>query len=192
MASKIRIRRAALLFVAVFAMSSLRISRASQSDHRYAVGEEVALFVNKVGPLNNPSETYQFYDWPFCSPDQLTEKKESLEEVFNGDRLTNSLYELIFRVDKNMYTLCDKKLTTEEVAKFRHAVHSGFYFQMLYDNLPLWGFIGKVEDFYLPNEPTLRYYLFTHIQFDVLYNESQVIKLLLIQIIPLMSLKMLN
>ncbi|KAK9153679.1 hypothetical protein Sjap_001159 [Stephania japonica] len=215
MASEIRIRRAALLFIAVFAMSSLWISRASQSVHRYAVGEEVALFVNKVGPLNNPRSSefrmdskaglqcesidsvrhtgstighsapqdyilksvYLVYGFLILwFADQLTEKEESLGEVLNGDRLTNSLYELKFRVVKNMQTLCNKNLTVEEVAKFRHAVHNDFYFKMLYDNLPLWGFIGKVEDFNFPDEPMLRYHIFTHIEFVVLYNEDQVIE----------------
>ncbi|KAK9127774.1 hypothetical protein Syun_016571 [Stephania yunnanensis] len=180
MADEIRFRRVALFFtiiiIAVLAMSSLRISGASQSDSRYVVGEDVALLVNKVGPFNNPSETYWFYNWPFCSPDQLTKKEESLGEVLNGDRLTNSLYELKFRVVNNMQTLCNKNLTIDEVAKFRHAVRNDFYFKMLYDNLPLWGFIGKVEDFNFPDEPMLRYFLFTHVEFDVLYNEDQVIE----------------
>ncbi|KAK9126388.1 hypothetical protein Scep_015234 [Stephania cephalantha] len=177
MASEIRFRRAALFFiVAVFAMSSLRISTASQSDHRYALGEDVPLFVHRVGSPNNPSETYWFYNWPFCTPDQFTEKEESLWKVLNNDRLANSRYELKFRVDKNMELLCFKILTKEEVIKFRHAVRNDFYFQMLYDNLPLWGNIGKVEDFYLPNKPNPRYYLFTHVKFDVLYNENQVIE----------------
>ncbi|KAK9127775.1 hypothetical protein Syun_016572 [Stephania yunnanensis] len=117
-------------------------------------------------------------DFPLlCKADQLTEKEESLREVLNGDRLINSLYELKFRVVKIMETLCNKNLTIEEVTKFRHAVHNHFYFKMLYDSLPLWGFIGKVKNFKFSDEPTLRYYLFTHVEFDVLYNEDQVIEI---------------
>ncbi|KAK9127770.1 hypothetical protein Syun_016567 [Stephania yunnanensis] len=211
MASEIRFRRAALLFiVAVFAMSS-RTSTASQSDHRYALAEDVPLFVAKVGPLNNPRSStrspplqsslisFLFEFVLLCCVSllnrtglpifrkiedlcvaalqyQFTEKEESLWKVLNNDRLANSRYELKFRVDKNMELLCFKILTKEEVIKFRHAVRNDFYFQMLYDNLPLWGNIGKVEGFYLPNKPNPRYYLFTHVKFDVLYNENQVIE----------------
>ncbi|KAK9126386.1 hypothetical protein Scep_015232 [Stephania cephalantha] len=191
MAGEIRFRRVALLFIiiiiAVFAMSSLRISGASQSDSRYAVGEDVALLVNKPisseyrmdSKAGSQCESIQL-GFMLCRVkgilDQLTKKEESLGEVLNGDRLTNSLYELKFRVVKNMQTLCNKNLTIDEVAKFRHAVRNDFYFKMLYDNLPLWGFIGKVEDFNFPDEPMLRYYLFTHFEFDVLYNEDQVIE----------------
>nr|GMD12648.1 transmembrane 9 superfamily member 5 [Ipomoea batatas] len=148
---------------------------ASPNDHRYNVGEEVPLYVNKVGPLNNPSETYEYYDLPFCSPGQVIPKKESIGEVLNGDRLANTLYELKFAVNKSNVVLCHKKLSRDEVAKFRNAVINDFYFQMYYDDLPFWGFIGKVEDenWTLDGKRPM-YFLFNHVQFDVLYNDNQV------------------
>ncbi len=53
---------------------------------------------------------------------------------------------------------------------------------MFYDDLPIWGFIGKVEK--IMSQPggktwekhDLRYYLFTHIHFDILYNGDRVIE----------------
>ncbi len=54
--------------------------------------------------------------------------------------------------------------------------------QMFYDDLPIWGFIGKVEKIMTqPGGKTwekhdLRYYLFTHIHFDILYNGDRVIE----------------
>lgn len=48
---------------------------------------------------------------------------------------------------------------------------------MFYDDLPIWGFIGKVEPLMKPGEKTvLRCYLFTHIHFDFLYNDNRVIE----------------
>ncbi|KAI4334237.1 hypothetical protein L6164_018953 [Bauhinia variegata] len=150
---------------------------ASPADHRYNVGDQVPFFVNKVGPLNNPSETYEYYELPFCRPDPITRKKESLGEILNGDRLCNALYELKFREDKVGETLCQKKITIDEVAKFKQAIIDDFYFQMYFDDLPLWGFIGKAEE----ESWTLagkgpKYYLFKHVQFDVLYNGNRVIE----------------
>ena len=50
--------------------------------------------------------------------------------------------------------------------------------QMFYDDLPIWGFIGKVEKLMKSGEkPDLRYYLFTHIHFEILYNANRVIEL---------------
>lgn len=151
---------------------------ASATDHRYNVGDRVPLFVNKVGPFNNPSETYQYYDLPFCRPDTVIKKKETIGEVLNGDRLTNTLYELNFREEKHRTTLCPKKLKAADIAKFRDAVINDFYFQMFYDDLPLWAFVGKVEDeSWNTGEKRPKYYLFKHVQFDAVYNDNQVIEI---------------
>lgn len=92
--------------------------------------------------------------------------------------MTNALYELKFRENKIGETLCQKKLKGDEVAKFRNAVSNDFYFQMYYDDLPLWGFIGKVEDEnWTVNENGPKYYLFKHVQFDALYNGNQIIEI---------------
>uniref|UniRef100_A0A803R2N4 Transmembrane 9 superfamily member n=1 Tax=Cannabis sativa TaxID=3483 RepID=A0A803R2N4_CANSA len=147
------------------------------NNHRYNVGDSVPFFVNKLGPLNNPSETYQYYDLPFCHPDPIIRKKETIGEVLNGDRLTNSLYELNFREEKIHKTLCHKKLKVAEIAKFRDAVIRDFYFQMYYDDLPLWAYVGKVEENWNIEQNTTKYYIFTHVQFDAVYNDNQVIEI---------------
>jgi hypothetical protein len=49
---------------------------------------------------------------------------------------------------------------------------------MYYDDLPLWGFIGKVEKILRPGQPAeMRYYLFTHVHFDISYNNDRVIEI---------------
>lgn len=150
---------------------------ASTSNHIYNVGDIVPFFVNKVGPFNNPSETYEYYELPFCKPDPIVKKIESLGEVLNGDRLSNGLYEFKFREDKIDETLCQKKLTIDEIDILKQAINSEFYFQFYLDDLPFWGFVGKVEDESLIHGGGgSSYYLFTHVQFDVLYNGNQVVE----------------
>ncbi|XP_047157152.1 transmembrane 9 superfamily member 5 [Vigna umbellata] len=157
--------------------ATLQFSSSSPSDHFYNVGELVTLFVNKVGPFNNPSETYEYYDLPFCAPVPIVKKRESLGEVLNGDRLSNALYEFKFREDKIDATLCPKKLTVDEIGFFKRAIDREFYFQFYLDDLPFWGFIGKLEeDRWTPGGGGQNYYLFTHVQFDVLYNGNQIIQ----------------
>lgn len=96
----------------------------------------------------------------------------------NGDRLTNTFYELNFREDKTSKTLCQKKLTVAQIAKFRDAVIKDFYFQMYYDDLPMWAFIGKVEEeSWTLSENGPKYYLFKHVQFDVFFHGNQVIEI---------------
>ncbi|OAY85243.1 Transmembrane 9 superfamily member 3 [Ananas comosus] len=147
------------------------------SDHRYKAGDPVPLYANKVGPFHNPSETYRYYDLPFCSPEHVKEKSEALGEVLNGDRLVDAPYKLDFRVDIDSKLVCKKKLTKEDVSQFRTAVTKDYYFQMYYDDLPIWGFIGKVDREGKTDPSEFKYFLFKHINFDVLYNNDRVIEI---------------
>lgn len=150
------------------------ISDADGSNHRYKEGDHVPLYANKVGPFHNPSETYRYYDLPFCSPVHIAEKKEALGEVLNGDRLVDAPYELNFREEKQSKRLCKKTLLEKDVAKIRDAVAKDYCFQMFYDDLPFWGFVGKIEkDMSGPSEN--KYLLFKHIHFEIRYNDDRVI-----------------
>ncbi|KAL1091972.1 hypothetical protein V6Z11_D07G192400, partial [Gossypium hirsutum] len=157
--------RAWLLALAVVVVCGVAQVRSSASDHRYTAGDEVPLYANKVGPFHNPSETYRFFDFPFCSSAPVKEKKEALGEVLNGDRLVSAPYGLDFL------------LTKEEVAKFRTAVSKNYYFQMYYNDLPIWGFLGKVDKEGKADPSEYKYYLFKHLIFEILYNKDRVIEI---------------
>lgn len=173
-------RAAVFVMIMVIIMSCRGIKadlfRFLKDDHRFKAGDSVPLYSNKVGPFHNPSETYRYFDLPFCLPDDVKEKREALGEVLNGDRLVSAPYVLDFLMDKESEVVCRKRLTKKEVAQFRSAVDKDYYFQMYYDDLPIWGFIGKVdrEGKVVPSD--YRYYLYKHIQFDVLYNNDHVIE----------------
>lgn len=107
----------------------------------------------------------------------MTDKREALGEVLNGDRLVDALYKLNFLTDRESEAICRKKLSKENVAQFRNAVAKDYYFQMYYDDLPVWGYIGKVEKQEKANPSEYKYYLFNHIHFDVLYNNDRVIEI---------------
>jgi hypothetical protein len=58
------------------------------------------------------------------------------------------------------------------------AVKDDWYFQMYYDDLPVWGFIGKVEKIILKSGVAeYRYYVFTHVDFDIKYQGDRVIEI---------------
>ncbi|KAJ9152982.1 hypothetical protein P3X46_026479 [Hevea brasiliensis] len=46
-----------------------------------------------------------------------------------------------------------------------------------YDDLPIWGFIGKVDMEGKSDPSEYKYFLYEHIQFDVLYNKDCVIEI---------------
>ncbi|KAL9255197.1 Transmembrane 9 superfamily member 3-like protein [Drosera capensis] len=151
--------------------------RSDGGDHRYKSGDQVPLFVNKVGPFNNPSETYRYFDLPFCLSGHLKDKREALGEVLNGDRLVSAPYSINFREDKESQVICKKRLTEEDVAEFRHAVAKDYYFEMYFDDLPIWGFLGKFDKEKKDSPEEYKYYLYKHIHFDILYNKDRVIEI---------------
>lgn len=58
------------------------------------------LWVNKVGPYNNPQETYNYYYLPFCKPDvneKPAHKWGGLGEVLEGNQLIDSQLEIKYR-----------------------------------------------------------------------------------------------
>ncbi len=66
---------------------------------QYNVGEPVRLWVNKVGPYNNPQETYNYYYLPFCKPkgEKAVHKWGGLGEVLQGNELIDAQLDLKFR-----------------------------------------------------------------------------------------------
>lgn len=107
----------------------------------------------------------------------VKEKKEALGEVLNGDRLVSAPYKLEFKKEKESEVACSKKLTREDVAKFRDAVKKDYYFQMYYDDLPIWGFIGKVDKEGKADPSEYKYSLYKHIHFEILHNKDRVIEI---------------
>lgn len=105
----------------------------------------------------------------------VQEKKEALGEVLNGDRLVVAPYKLHFQVDKEPESICRKRLTRKEVAKFRAAVLKDYFFQMYYDDLPIWGFLGKFDSEDKDDPTGSRVYLFRHLHFEILYNKDRII-----------------
>ncbi|XP_075492942.1 transmembrane 9 superfamily member 3-like [Primulina tabacum] len=151
--------------------------KSDASDHKYKLGDPVPLYANKVGPFNNPSETYRYFDLPFCSPDGVKDKSEALGEVLNGDRLVGAPYKLDFLADKEPEIICKRKLSKKQVAEFRSAVAKEYYFQMYYDDLPLWGFIGKIDKDGKADPNDHKYYLFKHLHFEIFFNKDRVIEI---------------
>lgn len=106
----------------------------------------------------------------------MKEKKEGLGEVLNGDRLVLGPYNLEFMMDKDSEILCKKLLSKKEVSIFRRAVKKDYFFQMFYDDLPIWGLIGRM-DIEGRQENDYKYYLYKHIHFEIFHNKDRVIEI---------------
>eukprot|EP00467_Chlorarachnion_reptans_P000344 CAMPEP_0114522410 /NCGR_PEP_ID=MMETSP0109-20121206/20724_1 /TAXON_ID=29199 /ORGANISM="Chlorarachnion reptans, Strain CCCM449" /LENGTH=590 /DNA_ID=CAMNT_0001703619 /DNA_START=67 /DNA_END=1839 /DNA_ORIENTATION=- len=146
----------------------------------YDLHEKVPVQVNNVGPFHNPAETYEFYSLPFCAPDNPEIHDHDIGSSLAGDRRTSSLYDLRFRVDIQWHPLCEYTLMPEEVDKFVDSIKQNYLFEMFVDGLPVKGFIGEMEtnpmrfqNGEIRNETS--FYLFTHLEFSLAYNQDNVI-----------------
>ncbi|KFM26763.1 Putative phagocytic receptor 1b [Auxenochlorella protothecoides] len=164
---------------AVFVVACLCLSLTARgAKHSFTAGDKVTLWANKVGPFSSPSETYQYYDLPFCQPENKDNKLLTLGEVVDGNRMVATPYDLSFRVDKDKATLCSRHLGVEDIKAFRTALAKDYYFQFFYDDLPIWGYVGKVETIKdADSKDTKKLFLFTHIHFDIAYNEDRIIEI---------------
>lgn len=65
---------------------------------QYQADEQVTLWVNKVGPYNNPQETYNYFSLPFCHPPgNVAHKWGGLGEVLGGNELIDSQIDMKFK-----------------------------------------------------------------------------------------------
>lgn len=152
--------------------------------HRYAVGDEVPLYGNKIGPFANPSEHYEYFKLPFCQPNTEERKAHGLGEVLSGNRHVKTMYDIKFQESVSGASLCEQSLSASQVQEFRDAIDDDFYFEMVFDSLPIWGFIGgKIQNSFGDTvradqggaSAFAKYSLYTHSVFTILYNDDRVI-----------------
>jgi len=141
--------------------------------HDFKPGDIVPVHVNKVSPYANPSESYDYYKLPFCEPKGGAEQiGRDLGEKLEGNLPKTTPFQIKFARPQTNVHLCKKTLKPQEAWIMVHAIKQYYYYEFEIDNLPVRGFIGTVETEDMP-ETTTRYFLFTHYQFNFLYNEEE-------------------
>ncbi|XP_076064270.1 transmembrane 9 superfamily member 1-like [Oratosquilla oratoria] len=140
----------------------------------YKNGDEVLLFVNKVGPYFNPHETYHYYQLPVCRPKIIEHKSLTLGEVLDGDRMAKSKYEIRFKENVVDKELCELTLSDLEIQQLREAVEEHYYFEFVLDDVPIRDFIGHLDEgSFVPH--THKVFLWTHLHFTIYYNGDKII-----------------
>mmetsp|Transcript_12340 Transcript_12340/g.28536 ORF Transcript_12340/g.28536 Transcript_12340/m.28536 type:complete len:628 (+) Transcript_12340:116-1999(+) len=183
--------------------NSARVRRV-KSGKLYKTHENVHVVVNKVGPFNNPTETYRYYSLPFCH-EHSTEEEESdaaeeeaievhkfqgdkqvgaqkhkqrLGESIVGDRRETSPYEVSFDDSVEWRLLCKKHLLPVDIVKLKEAIHNNYFFEMFVEDLPMWGYIGDIADEDMIVGEMIdgsKTYLFTHLNFILGHNNNQIV-----------------
>ncbi|XP_021767185.1 transmembrane 9 superfamily member 1-like [Chenopodium quinoa] len=155
-------------------------SLASESDHKYEPDEKVILWVNKVGPYNNPQETYNYFSLPFCHPEgKVAHRWGGLGEVLGGNELVDSGIDLKYRKNVDRTSICELELDQYKAARFRDAIENSYWFELFIDDLPLWGFVGELR--YDKNGENAKHVMYTHRNFIIKYNGNHIIHVNLTQ-----------
>jgi transmembrane 9 superfamily protein 3 len=152
---------------------------ADERTQKYKEGEEVKVWVNKVGPYENPQETYSYYTLPFCKAD--SNKKETrwsgLGEAIEGNALTKSDYSVKFKKNTESVVVCSTKLDRPSFQSFRDAVKNHYWYNMVLDELPIWAMVGEVKQQNTgANTTTAIEHIYTHKRFSIAYNADRVIE----------------
>lgn len=85
----------------------------------------MVIWVNKIGPFNNPQETYTYNSLPFCKAPGMEEPEAhalGIGEILEGNELFNSGQRVEFAVDTGRITLCEQTLSDADALKFAAAV----------------------------------------------------------------------
>ncbi|XP_034702023.1 transmembrane 9 superfamily member 1-like [Vitis riparia] len=166
---------AALSLLALYLALLLLVSPASASDydHKYQQNEPVTLWVNKVGPYNNPQETYNYYSLPFCRPPgKAVHKWIGLGELLGGNELIESQIDIKFQKNVDKGVICQLELDEAKVKQFKDAIENNYWLEFFVDDLPLWGYVGELHP---DKNSDNKHVLFTHKNISITYNKNQII-----------------
>ncbi|THU53405.1 hypothetical protein C4D60_Mb10t14060 [Musa balbisiana] len=159
------------LFLLLFLAAS---ASASESDHKYQAEDPVTLWVNKVGPYNNPQETYNYYSLPFCHPSKNPAHKwGGLGEVLGGNELIDSQIQIKFQSNVEKGSICAIELDAAKVAQFTSAIENSYWFEFFI------GFVGESD-----KNNKDKHYLYTHKNIVIQHNGNQIIHVNLTQESP--------
>eukprot|EP01018_Ginkgo_biloba_P034370 Gb_13844 [translate_table: standard] len=178
-AVKMQQRKQLWLLLLFFQAMAFPVAFGSEYDHKYNAGDPVTLWVNKVGPYNNPQETYNYYSLPFCHPgNNPTHKWGGLGEVLEGNELIDSQIDIKFGKNVDKSKICKLELDSEKVQQFKDAIENMYWSEFFMDDLPLWGFVGELHP---DKNEDQRHLLYTHKNLVVKSNNDQIIHLNLTQ-----------
>jgi len=145
----------------------------------YRAHDSITIVANTIGPFNNPTETYPYYSLPFCSgTGRQRPHKQDLGETLSGSHKVNTPYDLTFLDPVPWRSLCEEYLSTVELKQFKDAIEDDYFFEMLIDDLPVWGYLGEVvhEEFLLGRSiQGARVYLYPHLHFSIGFNNDQIV-----------------
>jgi len=164
----------------------IQIVIGDEGTHTYVDNEKVIIWVNKVGPFNNPTETYPYYSnkVPVC--DRAAElnvdhkefhyhRIEGLGSILQGNDIKNSGIPVKFKQNQGKSSLCTMTINYDQSAALVRSIEDKYWYQMYVDDLPLWGMVGDMLG-ESEKDMELKPHIYTHKSFSFAYNDNRVIE----------------
>lgn len=141
----------------------------------YEDGAEVVVSMNKVWPFSNPTETYRYYDFPFCKPDNIMPHFMTLGQVLRGDRLVNSIYKIDYKKTVTRTVVCNKPVTQTEIQLLKAAIDANYMFELFVADLPIVRPFGVKSTIDASGSHKDKYFLVSYMDFVVGHNQGEVV-----------------
>jgi len=140
------------LTIAVVLFASFPQRTAAGKDtHTYRDSEQVVVWTDKVGPYNNPQETYNYDTLGLCemSGDIGVEEGElSIGESLEGHEFFSSpRLKIKFGQESPRTKICDMVLDAEKAQALANMINENYWYQLYIDDLPIWAFVGEHSKF---------------------------------------------
>mmetsp|Transcript_51445 Transcript_51445/g.83428 ORF Transcript_51445/g.83428 Transcript_51445/m.83428 type:complete len:630 (-) Transcript_51445:49-1938(-) len=128
--------------------------RAGKDTHIYKAQEDVVVWTDKVGPYNNPQETYNYHSLGLCEldgDDIVVEQGEvSIGESLEGHEFYSSpRLDIHFAQAAGTRSVCNMVLTAEKATALGGMINDNYWYQIYVDDLPIWAFVGEHSKFAL-------------------------------------------
>ncbi|CAL1160964.1 unnamed protein product, partial [Cladocopium goreaui] len=138
--------------VAVLVATDSSMVWAGKDTHTYKMGEDVVVWTDKVGPYNNPQETYEYSTLGLCElegDDIAVEQGElSIGETLEGHAFFSSpRLDIHFGQNKPQTPLCNMRLKDEQTKALATMINDNYWYQLYIDDLPIWAFVGEHSKF---------------------------------------------
>ena len=144
--SRVVLHAATLLVALSATVFAPWLAVADEITHTYADNEEVVVYANKMGPFNNPLETYAYFELPMCPPDNWEHKMPSIGQALAGDELYKMHMNIRFKTDTRVTSICTMKPTDADRARWKEMIEQQYWYQLYSDDLPMWATFGKMID----------------------------------------------
>lgn len=143
----------------------------------YEDEQEVQVSMNKVWPFANPTETYKYYDFPYCQPQVVMPHFMTLGMVLRGDRLVNSLYQMHMKRQVPRTVVCNRSMSEKDIALFKAAIDANYMFELFVGELPIDRPFGvkSTMDVHGKEGGASRYFLVNYLDYIIGYNEAEVV-----------------